>query len=172
MRILTYDLARTVGWAFADARADPEYGTFTLPRTEGRYGPYLRRFGEIAYKHVDAFKPTLIVYESPILTRRSTIDILRALYCLGPRLEEVADICGIECTEGELGPVRTHFLGAGNCPTNTDDIKAAIVAECRRRGWRPQDHNAADALALLDYVRACRIPGWANQGLTLLQGAT
>lgn len=171
MRIMAYDLARTVGWAFADGRERPEYGTFTLPRTEGRYGRYLRRFAEIATSQIEALRPDYIIYECPILPRKTRIDILRALYCQGPRLEEIADVRGIEIKEGDLGPIRSHFLGAGNCPRGSDDIADAIDFECRRRGWQPQDHNAADALALLDFARACRIPGWANEGLTLLGGA-
>lgn len=172
MRILTYDLARTVGWAFAEGEGEPEHGTFSLPRTEGVYGPYLRRFAEILCSHVAAFKPTLIVYECPIMPATSKIDILRALYCMGPRLEEVADIYGIECREGELGPIRKHFLGAGKVPQRSADIKDAIMAECHRRGWRPCDHNAGDALALLDFVRANRIPGWSSRGRPLLEKAT
>lgn len=173
MRILAYDLARTCGYAVGEDFCRPDHGAFTLPRIDGgRFGPYLRRFGEIISRHIDGLKPTLIIYESPILARTTTLHVARALYCLGPRLEEAADVAGVPCTEASLGEVRTHFLGVGKCPRSTPAIKAAVMAECRRRGWRPFDDNAGDALALLDYARACRIPGWANQGLPLLEKAT
>lgn len=173
MRFMTFDLAGTVGWAAAEDRIEPIHGSKRLPKTDMGYGPFLRVFAKWAAGVIDDFRPDLVTYESPILPKKKrTIETLRALYCLGPRLEEVCDERNLKCTERDFQSVRTHFLGAGNVPTNTDDIKDAIMAKCRYRGWDPVDHNAGDALALLDFIRACRIPGWANQGLPLLAKVT
>lgn len=169
MRFLALDLAGVVGWAAADGRGEPIHGTKRLPKTEVGFGPYMRVYADWLEGLILSYEPHLVTYESPILPKRkANIHTLRGLYSLTTRCEEICDRKKIRCTEGIIGEVRTHFLGAGNTPGERPEIKDAVIAQCRRRGWAPEDDNAADALALLDYVRACRIPGWANQGLPLL----
>lgn len=45
---------------------------------------------------------------------------------------------------------RKHFLGRG-AGADSATFKACSVDLCRRLGWNPPDHNAADALGVLDY---------------------
>jgi Holliday junction resolvasome RuvABC endonuclease subunit len=67
----------------------------------------------------------------------------------------------------EIIPAQTvakHFTGSGKM--KRDEKKAAILAECRARGWAPHDDNQADAAALWDLacVRLAS-PVIVNQGL-------
>jgi hypothetical protein len=57
---------------------------------------------------------------------------------------------GLVCRQEHVGSVRSNVLGRGRIPK--EQIKTVILAWCFRRGWRPPDHNAADALVLWYYT--------------------
>lgn len=171
MRILALDIATNTGWAFADGEAAPRFGVVNLPKTGEDLGRYGFAFHMWLADAITKLAPQLIVYEAPILAGLSTnITTLRKLYGLGMMAETVAHAREVPCKEENLGKIRTHFLGRGRVPRKSDDIKRAVVAECQRRGWAVTDHNAADALALLDLARALTIEGWAIKSAPLFEG--
>jgi hypothetical protein len=92
---------------------------------------------------------------------------MRKLYLMGPLLEYAARLCKVPCFEGNLGDIRTHFLGRGNVPRDSARAKAMVKNKCRARGWLFQDDNEADALAGLDWALACDSPAFALAGTAL-----
>ena len=52
----------------------------------------------------------------------------------------------VDVSQAPSNSVRKAFCGSGRAK------KPEVWAECLRRGWKPQDDNAADALALMDYA--------------------
>lgn len=163
MRILCFDLATRIGWAWAEDKAAPVHGVHRLPSTGDDLGRFLHAARQWIDGKITEVEPHLIVYESPILRMATQLATLRKLYSLASIAELVAiDRC-VKVEEAALGKIRTNFLGAGNCPRESVAIKRAIVHRCRERGWHPQDDNDADALALLDYARAIKIDGWAHE---------
>lgn len=174
LRCLALDPARTVGWAFAEGAGEPEHGIYRLPSTFNGYGAYCSRYRFWLQGIITALHPKLIAYEAPILKPTDRLEFVRGTYALGTMTEEIAYDLKIECVEATAGDVRKHFLGIGVKRARKkrgENIKEIVIAECRRRGWTPFDHNAADALAILDYIRANRMPGWASKGLPLLSKA-
>ena len=68
---------------------------------------------------------------------------------------------GIIVVKAASQSARKSFLGTAR-PKHPDgtkkDIKAEVLAECKRRGWDPRDHNEGDALCLLDHAHLLYFP--------------
>jgi hypothetical protein len=113
--------------------------------------------------------PTQVGFEAPIIpsTSKMNLTTMRKLYLMGPLLEYAARLCKVPCFEGNLGDIRTHFLGRGNVPRDSARAKAMVKNKCRARGWLFQDDNEADALAGLDWALACDSPAFALAGTAL-----
>lgn len=150
--VLSLDLATATGWAlWAPGLDAPRSGTVKLPRTGEDVGRFLRAFDEWLRDFISLERPWRLVFEAPILTTGKTdITTARKLMCLAGVAEMVAHRAGIPCYEQRIAEVRKHFVGHGNL--RRDAAKRAVLDACRARGWQPRDDNAADALALLDYV--------------------
>ncbi|MBP6818322.1 MAG: hypothetical protein KBC46_03360 [Ferrovibrio sp.] len=161
---------------------EPLHGSFRLPKCEdGDTGPMLKALrqtmlrtiaGEPVLTTGDAFgnlklrsmtgqeiKPLydILIYEAPIppagkdkkvVTNISTTE---QQYHRGGCLSMLAAELGMQCFTGHIQSVRKHFCGSGFPP----EPKQAVQEACRRIGWYPQDHDAADALALFDF--ACHL---------------
>lgn len=153
MSVLCLDLATTTGWACGEAGAPPRYGSFRLPSTGDDVGRYLVEFMRWLKGLIAAEAPREIVFEAPILPRKTTIATLRKLYGLAGATEVMAIDAGIPCSEISSGEVRRLFLGQ-HYPRHAgrDEIKRAVINGCRQMGWEPRDDNEADALATLHVV--------------------
>jgi hypothetical protein len=127
----------------------------------------LKTFGEI----VDRIGPKEIGYEAPVMPRKTTITTLRKLYLMGPAVEAVAVKRSIPCFEGSRPEILTHFLGRGY-PNTSEKQKIFVKNQCRRRGWKFQDDNEADALAGLDWALSIVSPTFAIAGSPLFQSRT
>lgn len=60
----------------------------------------------------------------------------------------VADSHRLTLVPVGVGTIKKHWTGRGNAD------KGAMQAEARRRGYRPESDNDADALAILDWAVA------------------
>lgn len=95
-------------------------------------------------------RPCCVVFESPLMVMprgKGQSSTMMALIGYPALVQAICCRLDIAVTMASASTVRKHFLGHGR----PDDPKAAVMAECRRRGWQPVDHNAADAAALWDY---------------------
>lgn len=150
LSILALDAATKTGWA-RWKNGDRASGIKVLPST----GPDIGRFcGEYADWLVDllTIDPVdVVVFEVPLnIKGKTAIDTARKLMGLAVVIEVVCWKMQIRCLEQNVQQVRQHFVGRGNLPSA--QAKAAVIEECRRRGWKARDDNEADAHALLDYA--------------------
>jgi len=173
--ILALDIATMTGWALKASREAPaKYGSVRVGKG-AELGPFLAGALDWFERAFAAWRPKWVVYEAPQLSATTNIQTLRKLYSLAA----LADVAAVRVAEREKIPglivreeyhsrVRRHFLGDGRparpiprgpkAEREADRreyrarLKSAVIAECRRRGWFPDDDNAADALALLAYA--------------------
>ena len=57
-----------------------------------------------------------------------------------------------------VGDIRRHFIGDGHLKRNA--AKREVIRRCVQLGWRADDDNAADALAIWSYACALLDPTW------------
>lgn len=168
--ILALDLSKSgTGWAYGHPavlrsrtaievaiegeRVTPLSGTQRMGVAADSMGAVFDRFSNWLADTVTTFGPTALVFEAPPPRMdKAGINAGRLLIGLASVTEMIGERRGLRVYEVASNTVRKHFCGDGRA--QKDDV----VAECRRRGWEPVDHNAADALALLDYAVACLAP--------------
>lgn len=166
MRILFFDLATVSGYAIGSPGGVEESGVITFPRTGDNYGALLVSMLETFKELADRLAPDQFGYEAPIMPQKTQIHILRKLYLMGPAVEATAIERGIPCFEGNKPDIMLHFLGRGY-PRDSKRQKIFTKNECRRRGWKFQDDNEADALAGLDWALSVDSPTFAIAGSPL-----
>jgi crossover junction endodeoxyribonuclease RuvC len=169
MRLLCLDLATRVGWACGSLENTPPvaYGVVDLPPHTGRErGRYLATFRNWLDAAIKSMAPTGILFESPILTPKTTVATVSKLWCLSGIAELVAWDHELQCEEADLGSIRQHFIGMRKAPVEIRKqdrrgwLKYRIISECRSRGFHVADDNDADALALLSYGLCLKRPGF------------
>lgn len=149
--ILTLDLATATGWACgAPGDADPRFGHVTLPSTGENIGGFAAAFAAWLNAKLDEVSPQLVVFEAPILPRKTSLATLRKLHFLPGRTEEICHDRGIMCREGRASSVKKLFTGYGFAK------KADTISIARRYGWRVRTDDEADACALWAYS-VCKV---------------
>lgn len=165
--VLALDLATQTGWASRNDNGSITFGSFRLPKTGDNVGAYLSAFHHWLIEIVDLFdKPSLtVVFEAPILPKTTGIKVVRKLQGLAGHTEFICDQMGVKsCMEVNNKSVRKHFIGNGGA--KRDDAKRMTIEQCTKRGFRPQNDDEADALAVLDYACHClKLPGLVPGGL-------
>jgi hypothetical protein len=159
-KILALDLATNIGFALGDRAGVILSGSRRLPKTGDDLGRFGRAFRDWLIIGLTRHKPELVVYEQPMLRGDGTnLNTLRKLYGLAFMVETVAgDVkagFNIPVQEVNNGDWIKHFLGAGNVPRESDARKKAVFRICGIRGWKCEDYDEGDALAILDYAIAC-----------------
>lgn len=153
--ILTLDLGGWTGWAHATAAAVDVWP----PPIPGRTGPLegvtygARRwqppvhidFRRFLDKMLADLAPAAVVFEAVHAAHTfKSHAAVRDLLQLAGAAESVCNEHGISCYDEHNGRIKKHFCGHGRA------TKRDIMDRCRQRGWTPQRHDTADALALLD----------------------
>jgi hypothetical protein len=163
--ILCLDTATTTGWAFARGHETPLFGTFTLPSCGENYGVFAAEFWRWLAGRIVRHEPRLVVYEKPIHLPTDKLHTVRRLYSLATVIEMVCFTKGIRVESYGLDEIRTNFVGPLHRKRfpGRDNIKRAVIAECRARGWNPNGDDDADALALLDLARVKHMPGYRSR---------
>jgi hypothetical protein len=171
MLIWALDLATQMGWASGEPGGTLTYGSVRLSREGGDEfdigASALRFLGE----HWIAFRPDVVVIEAPMnsaqagkMTNARTQLILQGLYF---QCGSMARRLGVpRVTVANVQTVRKHFVGQGR-PQNP---KLAVMNRCRLLGFKPQDDNAADAIALWDYAASILLPRAAHINTALFRG--
>lgn len=177
MRLLVLDLASHTGFCFGTEAGVEDHGTHHLPITGNNIGLFLSDFRRWLCGRIGKYQPDEIVFEMPILPAATKLIILRKLYALCGETELTALDMKCECSEANLIDIRRHFIGRCRAPSDIPPkarrpwMKEQIVAMCRKRGFRPADDNAADALALFSFVMSLRHPGFEILGNELARAA-
>lgn len=158
-RVLGLDLSRNTGWAVDGLAGDdmrPEFGTWRLPPLDPDNA---ERSFEALYDHVlrtcRDFRVELGIYESPLSMGAHTgrapknSDIAMALLQLAGIAGLAFRKAGVDAWQGHIQTVRRYFVGHGR----PQAPKATVMHRCRLLGWRVQDDNSADALAIWAFAK-------------------
>ena len=152
--LLALDVATRTGWAFWRPGEKIESGVLRLPPASRGLGRSLCKYDAWLSSRLYHFTPDLVVFQAPILPKNSQIQTLRTLYSLAGLTELLCDRHNIECREAKNSEVLKHFTGSAG--GKREARKERVIAACEVRGWKPEDDNEADALAILDYSAQAR----------------
>lgn len=145
--ILTLDLATNTGWACGAPGDDaPRFGHHTLPSTGDNVGRFALAFSDWLSCALETHAPQIVVFEAPILPKKTNLTTTRKLQGLAFETERLCYERGIPCREGRKSSVSKLFAGNGRAQ------KEDTVAQCRRYGWRVTTDDEADACALWAYT--------------------
>lgn len=150
--ILALDSARQFGWAFNPA-ADPsnlKYGSTCLAPAPAGMGLVIDGLIRLLSALIDECEPQLVFLEE--LGAPKTWKNDDAVWSAGGR----DAIVKWACVKRQLpqprylkvNHIRKCFVGFNPTYKKHGDPKPYVVQACRRIGWNPVDHNAADAIAL------------------------
>jgi Holliday junction resolvasome RuvABC endonuclease subunit len=150
VKILALDFGTKLGWATWETTGERTarivHGTQNLLPTEPAYPGTrwvsLRMF--LASKHLER-EITTIVYEDVKGHGKSGVLAAHAYGGVKAVVEMQAALWHVPVVGVGVGQVKKHATGKGNAK------KLDMELAARRRGWAPQDDNAADALWILDY---------------------
>lgn len=139
--IVSLDLAtRLTGWTAGRGDTTPDCGVWEFPQCGDDLGRMLCVLDDFLTITVDRFKPTVMVYEAPILRRIDDLLKVRKLYSLGSHVEFVCRRRGIECHEVSIAAIKKEVTG--NAFAEKDDM----VAVARTVGLTlPKGPGAKDA---------------------------
>ncbi len=171
MNLLALDLASCTGFARQnDHEPQPEYGSH---RFKGAIGSRALAFEDWLICNVHDDRVTHIAIEAPVPVMGNTnLDVLIWLYGAHTIVRKLAAKNNMRIAIVNVGTWRSFFTGHARAPKHDPKtgelletpnnrrkwIKQATILECRSRGLDPLDDNAADAIGLLTYCRACLDP--------------
>lgn len=144
--ILALDLGTKCGYALRRRDGSIVHGTevFT-PRKSWTPGQRWQRFRSWLSTVINEHQVHVIAFERVVFAHSSAAasDVYGGFKCL---VEIAADQHRCELLDVAVPTVKKHWSGSGRAD------KAAMVAEAKRRGFRPDTDNAADALAVLSWA--------------------
>lgn len=125
--ILALDLStRKTGYCAGTGECVPTADAFVLPQTGEDIGQMLALLDDNLSALLERFKPSVVVYEAPILPQgpgRSTLLIRRKLFSLGSHVEFVCYRRGIRCGEETVKAIKKEL--GGSSKASKDDMVAA-----------------------------------------------
>lgn len=156
--VLALDLATTTGWAIATPQAvaawpvcllgakgpidGVTYGSVNF--SGGGRGLLFLGFSRWLDQLIEREGIGSAAIEAPVQAR--TMQAMRIAGGLAGLSEMVCAFRGVKSVDVAPTTVKKHFSGIGNAK------KPLMMAICDARGWLPQDNNAGDALAVLDWA--------------------
>lgn len=144
--IIALDIGTKCGIAiYKNGEIEHHTLNFETKYPQNKFVKAARIFGEIAQE----IQPTIVFYEQ---VRRhigtQAAHVYGGLLAVAMVKFHPAPLHGIGVTE-----IKKHITGKGNAS------KAMVIDAVRKMGFHPQDDNAADALAILDFA----IRKWSDQ---------
>lgn len=145
--ILALDLGTKTGYAVRQRNGKVVHGTQSFaPRKSWSAGQRWLRFQSWLGELLDLHRVDQIAYEHVSFHAG-----VRDAHCYGAfraLVEMAADRRNIGLVGTNVQMVKRHWTGKGGAD------KAAMIAQARARGFRPETDNDADALAVLDWAVA------------------
>jgi len=148
--ILCLDLGTHTGWASMDADGRGWSGSFNAAIIGGRHHPgqkWANWRAEVS-RLIERFGPVVIVFEDVKGHGKGGVFAAHAYGGFRAFLEWMASTRNIPVVPVGVKSVKKHFTGNGNAN------KAKMLAEARVRGFRPDDDNEADAIAIRSWALA------------------
>jgi Holliday junction resolvasome RuvABC endonuclease subunit len=158
MIIAALDLATKTGVAVGPLGGRPELWTLDL-KSKGEakfHATRLMQIQGLAHRLIAEHGARFIAIEKPFVATHNNWETTLLTMGLTANVLSWAARKGIPVDIFPAQTVAKHFTGSGKM--KRDDKKAAILAECRARGWDPTDDNQADAAALWDLACARLLP--------------
>ncbi|CAB3922470.1 hypothetical protein [Achromobacter deleyi] len=145
VNILALDLGTKLGWALQMRDRPITHGTESfVPRKSWSPGQRWQRFRTFLHEVVGHNNVHVIAYED--VKRHAGTDAAHAYGAFLALTELVADSHRVRLMPVGVGTIKKHWTGKGNAD------KAAMEAQARARGFRPETDNDADALAILHWA--------------------
>lgn len=143
--VLALDLGTKCGYALRNRDGKIIHGTeaFT-PRKSWTPGQRWQRFRSWLNETIVTHQVHAIAYED--VKRHIGTDAAHAYGAFLALVELAADSHRLTLHPVGVGTIKKQFTGKGNAK------KDEMVADAKRRGFRPEDDNAADAIAILDWA--------------------
>jgi len=150
--ILVLDLATRLGFAVMRNGGNRQIvsGVHVVAKPRTGVGAFLAGYEDWLAQMLFDEVPAVVVFESPIMPTTTTPEVLRKLIGLAGCTEKMCHRDKITCYEARNSTVLKYFTGYGG--GSREERKASVLAECRRLGFKPEDDNEADALAILHYA--------------------
>lgn len=140
--VLALDLATKTGWAVRLRDGSIEHGVFnTAPPKGSHSGQRFINFRTHLQALIEKYDAHVVVYEDV----RNHVGVTAA-HIHGGLKAITFMVCAyqnIELRYHGVGQIKKHWTGKGNAK------KDEMIAEAVKRGYKPQDDNVADALAIL-----------------------
>lgn len=161
MIIAALDLATKTGVAVGPPGGRPELWTLDLKshREVRFHATRMMRIQGLTHQLITTRSVTAIAIEKPFVAAHNSWEVTLLTIGLTANVLSWAARKNIPVEIIPAQTVAKHFIGSGKLKRG--DKKAAILAECRARGWEPEDDNQADAAALWD-LACSRICGVAE----------
>lgn len=157
MRILSLDLAGVTGWATWNG-AVTAFGSVAFKGELGKVCHELHLWLIERASQLEAGKIVrpgeddglIFVYEKPMIGPKTHLFTAERLFGLIAITNMTAHQLGAEIWHANTMRVAKHFTGHGG--GKRKERKERCLAACRARGFNPEDDNAAEALAILDFA--------------------
>lgn len=153
--------SRATGWAVRGAFDEPAYGLWLMPGIAERGALYasLRNALEPLLEQYQprraVFAPALFGLRQSASRHLAGLHAVAELVCFdaGVPIREITDTNARRLVLGTAHFGKRDSKGSLIKGTGTAPAKTAAVAWCNSHGWRPQSHDVADALVLLEADR-------------------
>lgn len=144
--VLGLDLGTHTGYAIRRRDGTIIHGTESFtPRASWTAGQRWLRYRSWLSALIDREQIHAVTFERVVFghSSASASDVYGGFRAL---TEMVADSHSCDLSSVSVPTIKKHWTGSGRAD------KAAMIAEAKRRGFKPTDDNAADALAILHYA--------------------
>lgn len=153
--ILGLDLGANLGFCVGASGSKPAMGSVSLRSMSADDGAKYCVLSDWLAPMLTLYKPFRVIYEAPMMTMPKKDDkgsggnsrTMLALIGYSVVVDMLCHRWGIRVVKTASQSARKHFVGHGR-PENPKDT---VFAECRRRGWEPQDFNVSDSCAVWDH---------------------
>lgn len=155
--IAAFDLATNTGIAVGDTSGSPTCMTEKLGTSADSHGKRGLQAMYMTRRIIEEWKPDLIAIERPIITSgREKMNTPFLLIGLRMVVHAVAELKHVRVADYSVQTARAHFIQAGNL--GRAEAKSKVYDTCHMLGWRPANHDEADACAIWEAARVeCKV---------------